>query len=320
MTLRASEVGRGDPEGPDAWLRATWRTPHKVLRKPQFWFGASMLVPMAIWYWIFGFGPVVDALRLCVIKYNLVNPDANRFVGLSNFRQILANPMFLVSLRNTLVWAVLSFLFTLPLSMVVALCLSAVRRARNLYQGLVFLPVVISLVAVSLLFSMLFDPDVGQINAILRRLGLPTLRWLAGSATALPTAVGIGVWKSLGFYVVVLTAGLLNIPQEMYDAALVDGANEWQRFWRITLPLLGHTVTLITVLLTIGALQEFTLPYVLTGGGPGSATYLYNLLIYNEAFTDLRFGTATAAALFQFAFILGISLAQLKLIRPTWSY
>ena len=103
-------------------------------------------------------------------------------------------------------------------------------------------------------------------------------------------------------------------------AALVDGANAWQQFWRVTLPLLGHTLALIMVLLAIGSLQEFTIPNIMTQGGPGSATYTYNLLLYEEAFMDMRFGTATAAALFQFVFILFISVFQLKLIRPSWSY
>ena len=320
MTTRISMVNQREGKGAAGWFQGFRPTLRKVLRKPQFWFGASMIVPMLIWYWMFSIGPVVSALRLSVTKFNLLNPAASKFVGLSNFRQIFDNLLFLVSVKNTLTWAVLSFVLMLPLSMLVALCLTSVARGRNLYQGLIFLPVVMSLVAVSLLFHMLLDPDVGQLNTILRSLGLPGPRWLAGSSTALPTAVGIAVWKSLGFYVVVLTAGMMNVPEELYDAAVVDGANEWQRFWRITLPLLGHTVALITVLLTIGALQEFTLPFVLTQGGPGNATHLYNLLIFSEAFTHLRFGTATAAALFQFVFILVISLLQLKLIRPTWSY
>ena len=118
----------------------------------------------------------------------------------------------------------------------------------------------------------------------------------------------------------ILTAGILHIPDELYDAALVDGANEWQRFWLITLPLLGHTLLLVMVLLAIGTLQEFTFPFVMTRGGPGDATYVYNMLIYSEAFEDLRFGTATAAALLQFVLILFISLVQIRLLRPRWSY
>jgi ABC-type sugar transport system permease subunit len=196
----------------------------------------------------------------------------------------------------------------------------SVVRGRNLYQGLIFLPVVVSLVAVLLLFRMLMDPEVGQFNQVLHLLHLPELRWLSAMETALPTSVAIGVWKGIGGTVIILTAGMLNIPMELYDAAMVDGVNWWSRFWKMTLPLLGHTLLLVTILMAIGALQEFTLPFVLTGGGPGTATYTYNMLLYGEAFTNMRFGIASAAALLQFAVIVLISLGQLKLLRPRWSY
>jgi len=292
----------------------------KTLRRPQFWFGFSFLAPTLIWYWIFAFRPILSALRLAVVNYRMLDPANSPFVGLGNFRRLLEEPQFLPSVTNTLEWTILSFIMMLPISLGISVCLANLRRGRNVYQGLIFLPVVVSIVAVLLMFRMLMDPEVGWFNQILRAIGLPGFPWLSDSATALPTSVGIGVWKSMGFYIVILTAGLMGIPKELYDAALVDGANEWQRFWRISLPLLGHTLVLVTVLLAIGALQEFTLPYVLTNGGPGNATYLYNLHIYNEAFQSLRFGIATAAALLQFVFILVISILQLRFLRPTWSY
>lgn len=299
----------------------SWGTTlYKVLRKPQFWFGATIIVPTLIWYWFFAYQPILLALRLAVIKYQMLDPASSPFVGLDNFRQLFQNPLFLISVRNTITWAVLSFVGMLPLSLLIAVCLVNVRRGRNFYQGILFLPVVISLVAVALLFRMLMDPEVGQFNFILKSLGLPEYQWLSSSDTALPTAVGISIWKGLGFYVVILTAGMLNIPGEIHDAATVDGVNGWQRFRFMTLPLLAHTLALVMVILAIGALQEFTGVYVLTNGGPGNATYMLNLLIYQEAFQNIHFGIATAAALLQFLFIIIISILQLKLIRPNWSY
>lgn len=292
----------------------------KTLRKPQFWFGFTMIAPLLAWYWIFSFRPILQAFRMSTVAYKLLDPANSAFVGLGNFSKIAQHPLFWISVKNTLMWALYSFLFNLPLAMLIAVLLSKVKRGRNLYQALIFIPVVVSLVAVSLLFRMLMDPEVGQLNKLLSGIGLPELQWLSSSSSALPTAVVIATWKSLGFFVVILTAGIMNIPSELYDAGLVDGTNPWQQFWRITMPLMGHTIVLITVLLAIGSLQEFTLPTVLTQGGPGSATYLYNLLIYEEAFVDTRFGTATAASLLQFAFILTISMLQIRLIRPNWSY
>ena len=299
-----------------------WFVVKKTLRKPQFWFGFTMIVPLLIWYWIFSFWPIIQAFRMSTVAYKLLDPTNSPFVGIGNFLKISQHPLFLVSVKNTILWAIYSFIFHLPLAMLIAVFLSKVRRGRNVYQALIFVPVVVSLVAVSLLFKMLMDPEVGQLNKLLSGVGLPELQWLSSSSSALPTAVIIATWKGLGFYVVILTAGMMNIPSELYDAALVDGTNPWQQFWRITMPLMGHTILLITVLLAIGSLQEFTLPTVLFGseGGPGNSTYLYNMLIYQEAFLDIRFGTATAASLLQFAFILAISVLQIKLIRPSWSY
>jgi ABC-type sugar transport system permease subunit len=313
------------PREGDGWeafkpLRRFWAVLWKARRKPQFWFGLAVIVPTLIWYWLFSFGPIVRAFPLALAKYNILQPSDSPFVGLENFRKIFEMPLFLIAVQNTFTWAVLSSALTLPISMGISLCLAAARRGRNLYQAVIFIPVVVSLVAIALLFRMLMDPEVGQFNQILRGLGLPESRWLSSSRTALPASVLIGTWKGLGFNVVILTAGLLAIPGELHDAALVDGANAWQRFWRVTLPLLGHTLVLVTVLLTMGALQEFTLPFVLTSGGPGHATTVYNLLIYQEAFQSLRFGIASALSLLQFVVILAISLLQIKLLRPTWSY
>lgn len=312
----------GGSSGSAAMTHGVWFVVRKTLRKPQFWFGFTMILPLLAWYWIFSFQPIIQAFRMSTVAYKLLDPTNSPFVGMGNFIKISQHPLFWVSVKNTILWAAYSFLFNLPLAMLIAVLLSKVRRGRNVYQALIFVPVVVSLVAVSLLFRMVMDPEVGQLNKLLSSVGLPELQWLSSSSSALPTAVTIGAWKGLGFFVVILTAGIMNIPSELYDAALVDGTSPWQQFWRITLPLTANTILLITVLLAIGSLQEFTLPTVLFGGqpGPGNSTFLYNMLIYQEAFTDIRFGTATAASLLQFAFILAISIAQIKLIRPSWSY
>ncbi len=292
----------------------------KALRRPQFWFGMAVVVPSLAWYWIFSFRPIFQAFPLSFQFYKIVDPLHSPWVGLGNFRSLLANPLLLVSVKNSITWAVLSFTLMLPASLSVSVVLASVRRGRNFYQAMLFIPVVVSLVAIALLFRMLMDPEIGQFNQVLRLLHLPESRWLSDTKSALFTCVMITTWKALGWHVVILTAGLLNIPAEIYDAALVDGVNEWQRFWHITLPLLGHTLLLTTVLMAIAALQEFTAPYVLTSGGPGTATHTYNMLIYKEAFQQMRFGIATAAALLQFAVILIITLLQIKLLRPKWSY
>ena len=162
------------------------------------------------------------------------------------------------------------------------------------------------------------DPTSGPLNQILRALGLPTSKFISGYGSALPSLVSIDVWKGLGFHVVIFTAGLLSIPEEMYDAARVDGAGAWYTFWRVTFPLLGHTLALESVIMVMGALQAFTNAFVTSC--PSDACDMLSLLIYREAFANMRFGFATAAAFSLFVAILAATLIQLKLIRPTWSY
>lgn len=297
-----------------------WQAVRKVLRKPQFWFGVVWTMPILAWYAFFSYGPVLRAFSMTTLNYNIVNPELSPFVGLDNFRSLFANRLFWTGIRNTLLWALFCYAGLLPLALILSVGLSRLRRGRNTYQAIAFLPVVVSLPAVCLLFLMVLDPQIGPVNRLLESIGLPTSKFLTNSSSALPTAAAVGIWKSVGFHVVILTAGLMAIPEEFYDAARVDGANEWQRFWRVTLPLLSNTLLLETVIIAIGSLQEFGIPYVLTRGGPGDATLMYNLFLYNEAFTNMRFGTATGAALLQFAVILVISIGQIKLLRPKWSY
>ena len=295
-------------------------TARRTLHRPQFWCGLLILLPTFLFYALFAFFPIARGLWLAVVDYDFINRTSNGFVGLDNFRKLFLNPLLLLSMQNTVLLGLLQFVASIPLGLLVATCLVNVRRGRGVYQGAIFLPVVVSLVAISLLFKMLMDPDVGQFNTILRSLGLPTSQWLSGADSALPSIAAIDVWKGLGFLVVILSAGMLNIPGELYDAARVDGVNEWQRFRYLTLPLLGHTLALVMVLGMIGSLQVYTGPVVLTGGGPGNATYVYNMLIVSEAFSNFRFGIAAAAAVLQFVLIFVISVVQLRLIRPKWSY
>jgi ABC-type sugar transport system permease subunit len=304
----------------DSNRRGWRRESRRVLRRPQFWFAVVVLVPTLLWYFIFQLWPMVRSFHTAVVAYKILEPFNSPFVGLDNFRQLAENQFFLPAVLNTLKWAVLNFALMLPICLAVSVTLSKIRRGRNFYQALIYLPVVMSLVAISLLFRMLLDPDVGQFNRFLNALGLPGSTWLRDESSAMLTMAGIAVWKSMGIYVVILTAGLLNIPSELYDAARVDGANDWTEFQHITLPLLGHTLTLVTTMLVIGGLQEFTLPSLLTGGGPGVSTLMANMLIYSEAFQNLRFGTATAMAILQLVLILFITRILIRLITPKWSY
>ena len=317
---RAASVAKAN-NLPRVSSRQGWRVElRRALRRPQFWFGAIVLVPTILFYVTFMLWPMLRSFHMSVVAYQIMTPFASPFVGIDNFRQLVDNQYFAISVLNTLKWAAMNFALMLPTALAVSITLTRIRYGRNLYQAIIYLPVVMSIVALALLFRMLMDPDVGQFNRLLKAIGLPGSTWLRDESSAMITMAGINVWKGMGSYVVILTAGLLNIPGELYDAAKVDGANEWQMFWRMTLPLLGHTLTLVTTMLVIGGLQDFTLPSVLTGGGPGVSTLMANMLIYSEAFTNLRFGTATAMAVLQLLLILFITRVLMRLITPKWSY
>jgi ABC-type sugar transport system permease subunit len=259
---------------------------------------------------------------MAVLKYNIMDPAASEFVGLGNFQNLFQYEEFWISLRNTLVFASANAAGMVPLALLVALCLAKVRRGRALYQWIVFLPVVVSLVAITLLFKWLMDPQVGLFNHYLSMVGLPRSKFLTGSNSAMGSIVMVSIWKSLGWNTILLFAGLMDIPEEMYDAAKVDGASPWQSFWRITIPLLSRTLALVLVMLGIGGLQAFVLVMLLPpgAGGPGRATSTLNLMVYQEGFQSMLFGLATAISFVLFVLILAITIVQLRLLRARWTY
>jgi multiple sugar transport system permease protein len=298
----------------------------KVVRDPKTWFVLVAIVPLLVWYGIFSVWALVKGVTLAFTTYHLLNPSLDRFIGWNNFQAVFNDPLFGVSLGNSARWGLLGNLVGIPLDLGIALCLANVRRFRNLYQTIIFLPVVLSLVSVVVLFRYLLDPMSGPIDHILGELHLPQSTFLQSSFTALPTLVGFAIWKNWGITIVILTAGLLNIPREMLEAAAIDGANAWQRFWRVTLPLLQPTLNFVIVLGVIGALQEYTIPQVMTGGsggaagGPDNSTLLLNMYIYSIGIGDLQFGQAAAASLVEFAITLFLTLVVLRAMRMRWSY
>jgi ABC-type sugar transport system permease subunit len=290
----------------------------KTLRRPQFWFGLIVLLPILVWYAWFSFGPVLRAFWMSTVQYDLLNPADSKFVGLKNFQQVFSYPLFWTAVQRTITFSVFVYLGTLPLALFISLCLVSVAHGRNFYQFVIFLPVVVSYVAIALLFRMLMDPQTGQFNYILHALGLPTSLWITGPNSALPAIAMIDIWKGLGFHVVIITAGLLGIPEEMYDAAKVDGAGAWHRFRYVTIPLLGNTLLLESVIMVAGTLQSFTNAEII--GCAGDSCFWISRLVYTEAFTNMRFGFATASAFVLFVFILGLTIVQVRVLKPDWQY
>lgn len=289
------------------------------MRKPQFWFGVLVLLPILTWYATLSFRPVILSFRMGLVDYNLLNPQNSEVVGLEHFRTLFTSyKLFWKAVKNTLVYAVFINVANVPLSLMFALCLTSVsRRFRNIYQSILFLPVVSSMAAMAIIFKVIMDPS-GILNYGLGLVGIPPSKWLASPDTALFSLALLSIWKGLGGNIVVLTAGLLSIPSQVYDAAVVDGANSIQEFWYITLPLLLPTLKLVGVLVLIGSLQAYTSAVIMTG--PVNSTLMISQFIMREAFDHMEFGLASAAAFALFVVIFSATLIQMRLMRSEVEY
>jgi ABC-type sugar transport system permease subunit len=209
---------------------------------------------------------------------------------------------------------VLLYVISLPISLFISWCLANVARGMRFYHFVVFLPVVVSLVAISMLFRMIMNPDTGTLNRILGAVSLPTSDWIFGSGSALFSVVLVDVWKSLGFYVVLLTAAMLAVSPELQDAAKVDGAGGWAVFRHVTVPAIMPTLALVSIFTVFSSLQVYVTPTVL-GPGPGTSTLMFNEFIVGEAFESFNMSSATAASVVLFVFMLILTLIQLRLLR-----
>jgi ABC-type sugar transport system permease subunit len=301
--------------GARRWLRRT-------LHKPQFWFGSAVLIPTLLWYTIFQFGPVIESFYFSFVYVRILDLLGGRFIGLGNYTQLLdaeLNPNFGPAALNTVIWTAVQFVIVVPLALLLATCLTTITRGRTFFQVVFFLPVITPLVVIGLIMERFFDPQVGLANEALQTVGVAPSQWLHDPIIALPLAASIGAWRWLGLYTVLLTAGMLNIPRDVRDAARVDGAESWTLFRRITLPLLGHIMVLVLILLLVNSVQEYTLPNMLS-------TQTTDLEMINGALEGIAFGSrlqigvGAAGGALECVVTLVISLLILRIFRPKWSY
>jgi multiple sugar transport system permease protein len=284
--------------------------------------GYLFLLPSLAGFVIFTAIPVLASLALSFVRWNLLNPPA--FAGLNNYAEILSrDPIFGQAFWNTIYFTVTIVPLQLAAGLAVALALNRALRGLAIYRLIYFMPVVTSVVAAALVFQWMFNRDFGIISAVFWKLGewtgLPIAPpdWLNSTVWAKPTIVALTVWKNMGFTMVIYLAGLQAVPQELYDAAEVDGAGGWQSFRNITLPLVSPTTFFLLVIQMIGAFQLFSEPFVMTRGqgGPAHATKTLVFYIWESAFRYSQMGKASAIAWVLFAFIFVCTLAQNYLQR-----
>jgi multiple sugar transport system permease protein len=238
-----------------------------------------------------------------------------RFVAFKNYAALLTTPIFWVALRNTLYFALIGGPLTVGLALVTAMLLnSKLARFRGLFRTVFFAPVVTTMVAVAIVFRYLFHTRFGMINFGLDAIGVPTVDWLGDPRWAMPAIIILAVWKNFGYTMIIFIAGLQSIPEELYEAARIDGAGWWSQFRRITIPLLAPTFVFVGIVTAIGYLQLFAEPYVMTpDGGPLDSTLSVVMLMYLQGFRWWSMGYAAAVAFLLFL-VIGVATAiQLRL-------
>ena len=281
--------------------------------------GYLFLLPALLLIGIFFFLPVAAALILSFTDYDIYSlGDAGnaRWVALDNYARLLRTPLFWAALKNTFYFALVGGPLSIAASLAAALLVNAkATRFKGLFRTIYFIPFVTTLVAVSIVWRYLYHPRYGLLNYGLGFLGLGPIDWLGDPRWAMPAIILLAVWKNFGYNMLIFIAGLQSIPEELYEAAHLDGASAVQRFRHVTLPMLGPTMLFVAVITMIGYFQLFAEPYVMTQGGPLRSTTSVVLLLYEEGFRWWRMGYAAAIAFVLFLVILVATLIQLRIQR-----
>ena len=279
----------------------------------QSWCGLAFVSPGILYFAVFFVYPVISALSWSFTSYDLVNPP--RFIGLDNFRYMASDPHFISSLVVTLkyVGGVVPAVFVA--GFLLALLFNQEFPARAFFRGIFFAPFVVSLVAAAFIWRYVYQPTYGLWPQLAGLLHLPQINWLNDGRYAIWGLVIIAVWRVSGYYMLIFLAGLQSISKDYYEAASIDGAGALARFRYITLPLMAPTVLFVLIVATIGAFQAFAPALLVTGGGPSGETRVLQLYLYETGWLYLRFGYASAVAVFMVLVLAAFTLVYMRFVR-----
>ncbi len=273
------------------------------------------LSPALLLFTVFIAIPFLGAFGLSLFSWDMFTPA--QFVGLANYVKLLNDPSAHTAILNTIVFTICSLVLHLGLGMLLAL---AVNRAipsglKYFLRTAYFFPLIMSWAAVALMWLYLLDPNFGIVGFYLGKLGLPHPNWLETSSLALPALIFVDLWRTLGFTFIILLAGLSGVPSHLHEAARLDGASAWHRFWNVTVPLMSPTLLFACIITVVGAFQIFDPMYIMTNGGPGTATLSIVLYIYQTGFQSFQMGYASTLALIVFIVIMLLTILQLTISR-----
>lgn len=279
--------------------------------------GWCFILPSLLAFLLFMFLPILLGFWYSLTDYTGLSKDY-QFIGLANYAKMFHDRYFKVSIKNNCIYAIWYSVLTMLTSLALASLLNRLMRFRKFFRIAFFLPYISSMVSVAVIWKMVFNPQGGPLNSLLVQLGVSNPpQWLASTTWALYAIIIVSVWKNAGYYMMIFLAGLQNVPDSLYEAAALDGANRRQQYFKITLPLISPTVFLNMILITISSFQVFDLVSVMTDGGPGMSTNVLAYRIYYEGFKQMHMGYASSIAYFLFAIILLITLVQFA-VQKYW--
>lgn len=273
-----------------------------------------MVLPSVIFFAVFVIYPVCNAFYVSLTSWDLIS--APKFIGLGNYVRLLSDKNFLNSAWVTTYYTIALMIIELPVALGLAILLDRQIKGRAFYQAIIFAPAVLTMVAVAMIWRVVYTPTGGLYLMFTAPFGITGLQWLNNKDLAMPAILIVSLWKNVGYYMVIFLAGLQAIPTSYYEAARMDGAGSWSLFRHITLPLLKPFILFVSVVSIIRASQAFSLFYSLTNGGPANATKVLPYLIYDVAFGFNRMGYASAMAVVMFAVLMVLTAIQFRVLRP----
>ena len=281
----------------------------------QIVIGLMYILPSFVLMMTFNVIPIFLSAFYSFTKYNMASPPV--WIGLDNYGRLFNNRVLTEALSNTVRYVLITVPAQTVLSLLIAVFIAEHMKNRygSLMRSVIFIPVIVSLIASATVWNIMYQPKGGLINQLLEMVGGEPMNFLGKKASALPSVAVVAIWKSTGYYMVIYYAGVMNVPADVREAAIVDGATPVQRFLHITLPILRPITYMIVTLGIIGSFQVFDLVYKMTGGGPGRSTYTVAYVIYTFAFQDKNFGYASAVAVCLLIVILLIHMVQTLLFK-----
>ncbi|MDN4479870.1 carbohydrate ABC transporter permease [Demequina muriae] len=284
------------------------RKPRNAMRRRNTLIGWSFILPNFLGFGLVTLIPVVFLFYMAFTEWSAFGDP--EFLGFDNFTRLIGDGSFQTSLGNTLYYSVFHIPLTLVAALSLAMLLNTKLRGVAFFRTAAFFPYITAVVAIAAVWSQLFSAD-GVINQILGVVGLdPGVGWTADSTLAMPAVILVSVWRDTGFFMLLYLAGLQTVPRTLYEAARVDGASAWQRFWNVTWPCLRPTTFFVTVMLTIQSLKVFDLVFLLTAGGPGQSTFVLAQFIYQKGIVEFEYGYASAGAIVLFSMSLVVTIVQ----------